>query len=45
MTNLMENYFRKDRSKILLTDANIIATNIANYMDDKNKFDYEIEKK
>ena len=41
----MENYFRKDRSKILLTDANIIATNIANYMDDKNKFDYEIEKK
>lgn len=28
-----------------MTDANIIATNIANYMDDKNKFDYEIEKK
>lgn len=45
MTNLIENYFRKDRSKILLTDANIIATNIANYMNDKNKFDYEIEKK
>lgn len=44
----MENYFKNDRSKTLLTDANIISSNISkrNYMSDNCfQFDKELENK
>ncbi|MBQ9491729.1 MAG: HAMP domain-containing protein [Firmicutes bacterium] len=49
ITNSIKNYFKNDRSKYLLTDANIIARNISkgDYFFGKNinLFDEELEKK
>ena len=49
ITNSIKNYFKNDRIKYLLTDANIIARNISkgDYFFGKNinLFDEELEKK
>ncbi len=48
MLNTMENYFKNDRGKSLLTDANIISVNISkgNFMNSNRlQFDNELESK